>query len=139
MRRWILRIGVAFLLLLLLLVVALWLAMRASLPTLDGTAALPGLSAPVSIQRDALGVVTIDAVERNRRLRALATSTRRNGFSRWTSCGARPRVRTRGLVRRPGRGRWDNTLACTAFGAGAGAVRRHLGDRKAQVQAYTMA
>src|SRR5262245_30225886 len=34
----------------------LWLALRASLPTLDGTIDLAGLSAPVRVERDALGV-----------------------------------------------------------------------------------
>ena len=40
--------------------VALWVA-RGSLAQLDGNAALPGLSAPVDVQRDALGVATVDA------------------------------------------------------------------------------
>ena len=38
--------------------------MRASLPQLDGTAALAGLSAPVSMTRDAQGVPTINAATR---------------------------------------------------------------------------
>lgn len=37
----------------------LWWAMRRSLPQLDGTAALPGLTAPATVTRDALGVPTI--------------------------------------------------------------------------------
>src|SRR5262245_25424153 len=37
----------------------LWLALRASLPTLDGTIDLAGLSAPVRVERDALGVPLI--------------------------------------------------------------------------------
>ena len=53
--------------LLLLLAVAAallaWWLLRASLPTLDGerAPALAGLEAPATIQRDALGAVTIDA------------------------------------------------------------------------------
>ncbi|WP_043797623.1 penicillin acylase family protein [Arenimonas composti] len=39
----------------------LWWLWRGSLPQLEGEAALPGLSAPVTVERDALGVVTIDA------------------------------------------------------------------------------
>jgi penicillin amidase len=38
--------------------------LRASLPQLDGRVRIPGLSAPVSIARDALGVPTIDAADR---------------------------------------------------------------------------
>jgi len=38
--------------------------LRASLPQLDGRVHLPGLSAPVSIARDALGVPTIEARDR---------------------------------------------------------------------------
>ena len=38
--------------------------LRASLPQLDGRARLPGLGAPVSIARDALGVPTIEAADR---------------------------------------------------------------------------
>ncbi|HVQ33920.1 MAG TPA: penicillin acylase family protein, partial [Lysobacter sp.] len=65
------RIGAALLLLLVVLILATWLVLRASLPTLDGTQALPGLTAPVSIQRDALGVVTIEATNETDALRAL--------------------------------------------------------------------
>ncbi|MGH8250311.1 MAG: penicillin acylase family protein [Steroidobacteraceae bacterium] len=45
--------------LLLLAALAAWLALRASLPQLEGAAALPGLTAPVTIERDALGVPVI--------------------------------------------------------------------------------
>jgi len=38
-----------------------WWLLRGGLPALDGELALPGLSAPVQVQRDALGVVTIQA------------------------------------------------------------------------------
>ncbi len=38
--------------------------LRGSLPQLDGAAALPGLSAPVSVDRDGLGVPTINAASR---------------------------------------------------------------------------
>ncbi len=43
---------------------ALWLALRASLPAIDGQATLPGLTARVSIERDAAGVPTITAQSR---------------------------------------------------------------------------
>lgn len=71
MRRWILRIGAGLVVLLVLAVLVAWLAMRASLPQLDGTHALPGLSAPVKIERDSLGVVTIDAAREADAMRAL--------------------------------------------------------------------
>lgn len=60
--------------LLLLLVIGLgsgWWALRGSLATLDGELALPGLGAPVRIERDALGVVTIRAVTQDDAARAL--------------------------------------------------------------------
>jgi penicillin amidase len=57
-----------------LLAVALgfaWWTLRSSLPQLDGTVALPGLSAPVHIERDAMGTVTIDAANEADAARAL--------------------------------------------------------------------
>ncbi|RZA33170.1 MAG: penicillin acylase family protein [Lysobacteraceae bacterium] len=71
MLKWIRR---AALVLSLLLVAGLgtgWWLMRGSLPALQGEVALPGLSAPVSVQRDALGVVTIDAASETDMARAL--------------------------------------------------------------------
>src|SRR4030095_5344820 len=137
MRRWILRIGVAFLLLLLLLILALWLAMRASLPTLDGTATLPGLSAPVSIQRDALGVVTIDAANETDALRAL-------GYVH-----AQERFFEMDLLRRAPTGELSALFGKVALEADKD-VRVHrmrarvharldeiAGDRRAQLDAYT--
>ena len=49
---------------------ATWL-LRGSLPSLDGTLDLPGLTAPVSIARDGNGTVTIDAANEHDALRAL--------------------------------------------------------------------
>ena len=131
------RIGVGLLLLLLVLVVATWWVLRASLPTLDGTQALPGLTAPVSIQRDALGVVTIEATNETDALRAL-------GYVH-----AQERFFEMDLMRRTAAGELADL-----FGAQAVEVdktrRVHrirarvqaqfdaiTGDRKAQVQAYT--
>ncbi|MEJ1973824.1 MAG: penicillin acylase family protein [Lacunisphaera sp.] len=48
-----------------------WRRMRASLPQLDGTVAVGGLSAPVKIERDALGVPTIAGATRADVARAL--------------------------------------------------------------------
>jgi len=52
-------------------VLALWWVMRRSLPVLDGTAPLPGLAAPVTVARDALGVPTIRGATRVDVARAL--------------------------------------------------------------------
>ena len=49
----------ALLAVMLALAVAGWLALRASLPVLDGELHLAGLAAPVTVTRDALGVPTI--------------------------------------------------------------------------------
>ena len=48
-----------------------WGFLRASLPQLDGEAALAGLGAPVSVERDSLGVVRITAATRVDASRAL--------------------------------------------------------------------
>ncbi len=50
--------------LLLLAVLAAWFALRASLPQLEGEVAIAGLAAPVTIERDALGVPVIRAATR---------------------------------------------------------------------------
>lgn len=69
--RFLLRLtGVLVVLLALSTLVALWIA-RGSLARLDGELALPGLSAPVSIERDALGIATIDAANEADAARAL--------------------------------------------------------------------
>ena len=60
LRRWTVRglVGLPFLLE--ALVIAAWACVRASLPQLDGDAAIPGLSAPVSLGRDALGTLVVE-------------------------------------------------------------------------------
>jgi len=69
--RWLLRSLWILLGLLLLSLLILWGLLRGSLPQLDGELALPGLSAPVAIQRDALGVLTVDAANEADMARAL--------------------------------------------------------------------
>ncbi|MGY0559218.1 penicillin acylase family protein [Luteimonas sp. A277] len=71
MRKWLPRIAVLLTALVLLALLVVWLGLRASLPTLDGEHALPGLAAPVQVQRDALGIVTIDASSSTDAARAL--------------------------------------------------------------------
>ncbi|MFT3898369.1 MAG: penicillin acylase family protein [Thermomonas sp.] len=65
------RIALLLLAIILLLAFAGWWAMRGSLPALDGELALPGLSAPVTVTRDAQGTVTIDAANATDAARAL--------------------------------------------------------------------
>lgn len=71
MKKWLKRIALWLLVLIVIGLGTGWWLMRGSLPTLDGELALDGLSAPVTIQRDALGVVTIDATNETDALRAL--------------------------------------------------------------------
>ncbi len=71
MVRWLKRIVLLAIALALLLVLLAWWLLRGSLPALDGELALAGLSAPVTVQRDALGVVTIDARDETDAVRAL--------------------------------------------------------------------
>jgi penicillin G amidase len=56
---WLLRVLCGLIVIVALLVIAGWLTLHASLPTLDGSRAAPLLSAPVTIERDALGVPTL--------------------------------------------------------------------------------
>jgi penicillin amidase len=71
MARWFKRITLLVVALLALALLATWLLLRASLPKLDGEQALPGLSAAATVQRDHLGVVTIDAASEADAMRAL--------------------------------------------------------------------
>jgi penicillin G amidase len=50
---------------------AAWMVLRASLPALDGRAALSGLSGEVTVERDAAGVPTVIGRDRNDLARAL--------------------------------------------------------------------
>jgi penicillin amidase len=71
MARWLKRGAVALLVLIVLAFGTGWWLLHGSLATLNGEIALPGLSAPVSIDRDALGVVTIHAANETDAMRAL--------------------------------------------------------------------
>ena len=55
----------------LLIAGCLWWLMRRNLPQIDGAAALPGLSAQVTVDRDAAGVPTIRGATRTDVARAL--------------------------------------------------------------------
>lgn len=69
--RWCVRIVVILLVLSVAAVLMALLLVRQSLPDVDGTLRIAGLSAPVSISRDPLGVPTIEAVDREDAARAL--------------------------------------------------------------------
>lgn len=71
MLKWIRRGLLALVVLLVPLALTAWWLMRGSLPRLEGDLALAGLSAPVTIQRDKLGVVTIEAANSADAMRAL--------------------------------------------------------------------
>ena len=69
--RFALRALLVLVVLLLLAAAAGWWALRGSLATLEGNVRLPGLAAPVSIERDALGSATIRARSEVDAVRAL--------------------------------------------------------------------
>ncbi len=66
-----LRLSCLLLLLLAIAAFSGWWAVRGSLAQLDGEVSIPGLSAPTSIERDSLGVVTIHAANEIDAARAL--------------------------------------------------------------------
>lgn len=71
MLKWLRRSLLVLLALVAVVALTAWWLLRGSLPPLQGEQVLTGLSAPVSIQRDALGVVTIEAADRGDAIRAL--------------------------------------------------------------------
>lgn len=71
MKKWLKRIAILLLLTIVVGAGTVWWLLRGSLPTLDGELPLAGLSAPVSVQRDANGTVTIDAANETDAMRAL--------------------------------------------------------------------
>jgi penicillin amidase len=74
MRRWLKRGAWAFGMLVGIVVVVIgvaWFLLRGSLPALEGEQSVAGLQARVSVSRDALGVVTIDAGSEADAMRAL--------------------------------------------------------------------
>ncbi|MDH7454639.1 penicillin acylase family protein [Luteimonas composti] len=71
MARWLKRIGLLAIALVLLAGLLAWWLLRGSVPPLDGELELAGLSAPAEVRRDAIGVVTIDAANEADALRAL--------------------------------------------------------------------
>ena len=114
-----------------------WWRMRGSLPQLDGTATVGGLSAPVRIERDALGVPTITGATR-------ADVARGLGFLH-----AQDRFFQMDLMRRSGAGELaelfgsaavplDQTHRLHGFRRTAGKALAQLApDKRAVLDAYT--
>ncbi len=48
-----------------------WMKLRASLPLLDGMQPISGLTSPVKVERDSLGIVTVHATNREDWARAI--------------------------------------------------------------------
>ena len=71
MRRWLKRVLGLVLLVAVVGIALVWWLLRGSLAPLDGEHTLAGVQAPVTVQRDALGVVTIDAASPADAMRAL--------------------------------------------------------------------
>lgn len=71
MRRWLKRLVLLLVAIILVVTAAAWWLLRGSLPAADGALDLPGLASPVTVTRDALGVVTIDAGSEADAMRAL--------------------------------------------------------------------
>lgn len=71
MKRWIVRILMLVLVLVVVAVGSTWWALRDSLPILDGQVAIAGLSAPVQLGRDAIGVLDVRAQNEVDAMRAL--------------------------------------------------------------------
>ena len=63
-RRFLRRLLLALFTLAVIALAVVWLTLRASLPQLNGQIALPALSAPATIERDALGVASIRGANR---------------------------------------------------------------------------
>ena len=64
MKKLLVRLVGAAAILAVVLVVAAWLALRASLPQLDGEVLVTGIASPVTIERDADGIPAISAANR---------------------------------------------------------------------------
>ena len=69
--RWLRRAAWSVCLVLIILPATVWSLLHASLPRLEGSATVPGMTAPVTATRDALGTLAVEAANRNDLARAL--------------------------------------------------------------------
>ncbi|MGV8922066.1 MAG: penicillin acylase family protein [Thermomonas sp.] len=137
MLSWVKRILLAMLLLIVASILVIWWLLRGSVALLEGELPLAGLSAPLSVQRDALGVVTIDAANQADAMRAL-------GFVH-----AQERYFEMDLMRRSAAGELAELVGPAALDTDkkrrmhrlrARAMRNldtAIGDKQALLQAYT--
>lgn len=136
MVKWIKRGVAALLVLCVVAVAAVYGLLRASLPRVEGDLALPGLSAPVTIQRDAQGTATIEAANETDAVRALGYV---HGQERFFEMD---------LLRRAAAGELSALFGARAIEADKrrrvhrlrarveSAMDRFAGPRQAQLQAY---
>ena len=116
--------------------VGLWTTARASLPQLDGERGLAGLAAPVTVERDAAGVVTITASDRPDASRALGFV---HAQERWFQMDLLRRAPAGELSALLGDATWstDSTLRPHRFRARAQAVVAALpADQRTILDAY---
>ena len=114
-----------------------WGTVRASLPQLDGARALPGLAAPVTVERDAAGVVTVTGRTRLDVSRALGFV---HAQERWFQMDLLRRAAAGELSALLGEATWatDSTLRPHRFRARAASVAAALpADQRAVLDAYT--
>ena len=137
MKRALKIVAVAAVLLVLVGAVGVWGTLRASLPDLDGEAEVAGLTAPVTVERDAAGVPTITAATRADAARALGYV---HAQERWFQMDLLRRVPSGELSELLGEATWptDSTMRAHRFRARAEAVVAALpADQRAVLDAYT--
>ena len=116
--------------------VGVWGTLRASLPQLDGERTLGGLAAPVAVERDQAGVVTVTGRDRVDVSRALGFV---HAQERWFQMDLLRRAAAGELSALLGEATWptDSTLRPHRFRARARAVVAALpADQRALVDAY---
>ena len=129
-------VAVALVLVVVLGAAGLWGTVRASLPQLDGERGLAGLAAPVTVERDAAGVVTITAGDRVDASRALGFV---HAQERWFGMDLLRRAAAGELSALLGEATWatDSTLRPHRFRVRARAVVAALpADQRAVLDAY---
>jgi len=135
-KQWLRGISIALLLLSLLAGATVWWQLRARLPRLDGEIALQRLSAPATIVRDRLGVVTIAAADEGDANARAGLRMHRSGSSRWTLMRARRPGSSRRCSARPQSGT-DKRHRVHRFRARVeGNLARIAGDKLPVLRAY---
>ena len=118
--------------------VGVWGTLRASLPDLEGERSLAGLGAPVTVERDAAGVVTLTGESRADLAQALGWV---HAQERWFQMDLLRRAAAGELSALLGEATWstDSTLRAHRFRARAqAAVARLPADQRAVLEAYVV-